>query len=153
MKWIIYMYTYIPSLLSFPPNPPIPPLYIITEHKLSSLIRQQLLTSYFTVYVRQSYSPSLSHPSPPLLTSTCLSLRLCLSFCPANWLICTIFLDSIYMHWYTIFVFLFPAFFTLYDRLYIHPHHYKWPNLSFLWLIIQCIYLPQLLYPFICWWI
>ena len=75
------------------------------------------------------------------------------TFCPANWLICTIFLDSIHMHWYTIFVFLFPAFFTLYDRLYIHPHHYKWPNLSFLWLIVQCIYLPQLLYPFICWWI
>ena len=27
-----------------------------------------------------------------------------------------------------VFVFLFLAYFTLYDRVYVHPHHYKWPS-------------------------
>ena len=44
--------------------------------------------------------------------------------------------------------------FTLYNRLYIHPPYYNWlkcvPFHS--WVIFHCIYVPQLLYPFICWW-
>ena len=45
------------------------------------------------------HSPRMSRDSPwadYLPPST--SLHLCLNFCPANWLICTIFLRSTYMH-------------------------------------------------------
>ena len=45
------------------------------------------------------------------------SLCLFLHCCPANKLFRSIFLDSIYMHWYTIFVFLFLTYFTLYNKL------------------------------------
>ena len=36
-----------------------------------------------------------------------------------------IFLDSVYMCQHTVFVFLFLTYFTLYDRLKVHPPHYK----------------------------
>ena len=49
-------------------------------------------------------------------------LCLCLYFCFANNIIYIIFLDSTYMHYYTIFDFLF---LTLYDILYVHPHLYE----------------------------
>ena len=69
---------------------------------------QQVLTShqfvYTSVYTCQSLSPNsaLHHPHltavfPPLCPYVH-SLHLCLNFCPANWLICTIFLGSTYMH-------------------------------------------------------
>ena len=69
-------------------------------------------------------------PTPPLspLVSIHLSLRLCLYFCIANKVICTIFLDSTYTCYYTIFVFLFLTYFTLYDTLQVHPLLYKWTN-------------------------
>ena len=50
------------------------------------------------------------------------SFVLCLNFCPANRFICTIFLGSTYMRQYTIFLFLFLTYFTLYNSLQIHPH-------------------------------
>ena len=36
----------------------------------------------------------------------------------------------------------------------IHPHLYKWPNFVpfYGWVIFHCIYVPHLLYPFVCWW-
>ena len=42
--------------------------------------------------------------------------------------------------------------FTLYDRLYVHQHLYQWPSsIPFHgWVIFCCIYVPYLLYPFIC---
>ena len=45
------------------------------------------------------------------------SLRLLLYSCPAPRFIKTFFLDSIYMCWHTVFVFLLLTYFTLYDRL------------------------------------
>ena len=41
------------------------------------------------------------------------------------------------------------TYFTLYDKLCIYSCHYK---CSFLWLILYCIHVPHLLYPFICRW-
>ena len=41
------------------------------------------------------------------------------------------------------------TYFTLYDKLCIYSCHYK---CSFLWLILYCIHVPHLLYPFICQW-
>ena len=67
---------------------------------------QKLPTSYFTyvnIYVSMLLS---SHPPFPLLCPEVYSLCLHLYSCPANGFISTIFLASICMHYYTIFVFL-----------------------------------------------
>ena len=62
----------------------------------------QLSILYTLVYICQSQSPNSSHHhSTPTFPSRCPyvgSLHLCLYFCLANRFICTIFLDSTYMH-------------------------------------------------------
>ena len=59
------------------------------------------LAVYFTcgsVYMSVLLSQVIA-PSPSLLLGLQVpSLHLCLYFCPANGFICTIFLDSAYMH-------------------------------------------------------
>ena len=54
----------------------------------------------------------------------------------------------------TILVFFFLAYFTLYNRLQFHPSHQNWFKWILLngWVILHCVYVPQLSYPFICWW-
>ena len=49
------------------------------------------------------------------------SLHLCLFCCLAYKVIVTIFLNSIYMPWYTILVFIFLTYFTLYNVLQFYP--------------------------------
>ena len=56
-------------------------------------------------------------PSLPLSCPQIHSLCLCLYSCAANRLIHTIFLDSTYMCYYTIFVILFLTYFTMYQTL------------------------------------
>ena len=124
-----YIYPHIPSLLSLPPTLPISPLQVFTKHgsDLPVLCSPFPLAIYFTfgsVYM----SVLLSHdvpasPSPPCpqVRSQCLHLY----SCPATRFISTIFLDSTYMCQHKVFVFLFLTYFTLYDRLQIHPPHYK----------------------------
>ena len=69
-------------------------------------------------------------PSPSALCPYVHSPCLWLYSCPANRFISTIFKNA-----WTIFVFLFLACFSLYDRLSVHPHYSKWPNfVPFLWL-------------------
>ena len=52
-------------------------------------------------------------------------------------------------------VFFFLAYFTMYHRLQFHPPHLNW--LKYIrfngWVIFHCVYVPQLSFPFICWWI
>ena len=55
--------------------------------------------------------------SPSRSESTVCFLCLCLSCCPANRFVSTIFLDSICMHSYMILFFLFLTYSTLYNRL------------------------------------
>ena len=91
-------YTYIPSLLSLPPRS-IPPLWVITEHKLSSLWYTKAshwlaILSMVFVYLAMLLSQFIP-PSPPAPLHVC-SVPVTLS-CPANRFICTIFLDSICM--------------------------------------------------------
>ena len=59
----------------------------------------------------------------------------------------------IYVLVYCIGVFL-SDYFTLYNRLQFHPHHQKWFKCILFngWVILHCVYVPQLSYPFICWW-
>ena len=95
---------------------------------------------YVLIPVSQFLPP---HPSPPWYPYSC-SPRLCLYFCSSDKIICTIFLDSTYMHYYMIFAFLFLTYFTLYDipsrsimSLQMTQFH------SFLWLIFKTIHAPQ----------
>ena len=103
MKWISYIYTFIPSLLaSVPPTP--------HYRSLSWASCALWVPSSYLFYTRQckcqSYSPNVSHPLLPQLCPRVCSLCLHLYSCPGSWFSCTIFLDSTYMHWYMIFVFL-----------------------------------------------
>ena len=78
---------------------------------------------HMVMYMFQHYSLKLSHPHLlPLSPKVCF-LYLCLLCCPACRIIDTIFLNSMYMHWYTVFAFLFLTYFTLYKRLQVHPPH------------------------------
>ena len=51
-------------------------------------------------------------------------------------------------------MFFFLAYFTLYNRLQFHPSHQHWFKWILFngWVILHCVYVPQLSYPFICWW-
>ena len=51
------------------------------------------------------------------------SVHLCLFFCFEYRVIITIFLNSIYMCYYTVLVFIFLAYLTLYSGLQFHPSH------------------------------
>ena len=128
----IYIYPHISSLLHLPSTLPIPPLQVVTKH-LADLF---VLCSFFPIAIYFTFdsiykSMPLSHfiPAYPC-PSSCPqvhSLCLCLYSCPAPRFFRTFFffLDSIYMCQHTVFVFLFLTYFTLYDRLQVHPPHYK----------------------------
>ena len=57
------------------------------------------------------------------------------------------FLASTYKKYHTVFVFLSLTYFTKHSTLKVHPRCCKGQNF-----ILLCIYVPHLLYPFICWW-
>ena len=79
--------------------------------------------SYMILYMFPCHSPKSSHPLPlPQSPKDC-SLHLCLFCCLTYRVIVTIFLNSIYMCVYTVLVFFFLAYFTLYNRLQFHPPH------------------------------
>ena len=112
--------------------------------------RHSINNVYVSIPVSQFLPP---YPFPPWYPYIC-SLRLRLYFCFATKIIYTIFLDSTYVRYYTIFAFLFLTYFTLYDTLQVHPRLCKWPNFIpfYGWVIFHCIYVPHLLYPFLCQW-
>ena len=77
--------------------------------------------SYMIAYMFQCHSPKSSHPLPQ--SPKVCSIHLCLFCCLASRVIITIFLNSVYMCQYTVLVFFFPAYFTLYNWLQFHPSH------------------------------
>ena len=92
VKWISYMYTYIPSVLDLRPTTPVSP------HRAASWAPtavNQLPTSQLS-YTRQCYMSVpisqliLLSPSPPALCPQVHSLCLCLYSCPATGSICTV---------------------------------------------------------------
>ena len=79
--------------------------------------------SHMITYMFQYHSPKSSHPRPlPQGPKDC-SMHLYLFCYLAYRVIVTIFLNSIYMHSYTVLVFFFLTYFTLYIRLQFHPAH------------------------------
>ena len=128
----IYIYPHISSLLHLPPTLPIPHLQVVTKHRadLPVLCGCFSLAIYFTfgsVYMSMPLSHFIPAYPPPFPCPQVHSLHLCLYSCPAPRFFITIFffLDSIYMCQHTVFVFLFLTYLTLYDRLQVHPLHYK----------------------------
>ena len=122
----LYVYLY-PFPLGPSCHPPSHPSRLSQSTRLSSLCytagSHQLFYTWQSIYVKPNLPvhPTLLFPPCPHVHSLCLHLY----SCPANRFICAIFLDSTYIRQYTIFVFLFLAYFTLYDRLQVHPHLYK----------------------------
>ena len=138
----LYTFIYLPppSCASLPHSPP--PRGSSQSARLDSCAVQQppascLVYTRWCVYV--SAALSLPHPVLHLPCPQAHSLRLCLYSCPANRFISTVFLDSMYMHWYVIFIFL--TYFTLYNRLWVHPPHYNWINFVpfYVWVVFHRI--------------
>ena len=77
--------------------------------------------SYMIVYMFQCHSPKSSHPLPLPQSPKLRSIHLFLFCCLASRVIITIFLNSVYMCQYTVLVFFFLAYFTLYNGLQFHP--------------------------------
>ena len=75
--------------------------------------RFPLSISHMVVCMCQCYSLSLSLPPSPAALKNLFSTSVPLS---SSRFISTIFLDSIYMHWYENFIFLFMAYFTPNNR-------------------------------------
>ena len=128
LTWICHRCTCIPH-----PEPPshLPPHPIPLGHPSapapSILYHASNLDWWFIshkiIYMFQWHSRKSSHPRPlPQSPKDC-STHLCLFCCPIYRVIITIFLNYIYMRYYTILLFFFLAYFTLYNRLQFHPPH------------------------------
>ena len=81
------------------------------------------LVSYMILHMFQCHSPKSSHPLPLQQSPLDCSIHECLFCCLVHRVVVTIFLNSIYMRQYTVLVFFFLAYFTLYNRLQFHPPH------------------------------
>ena len=115
-----------PSLKPPPTSLSVPSLWVIPVHQPHDTILYHALNldwrfvSYMILYMFQCHSPKLSHPLPlPQSPKDC-SIHLCLFCCLAYKVIVTIFLNSIYMRQYTVLVFFFLTYFTLYNSSFIH---------------------------------
>ena len=105
-----------------PTSLPIPALdKLLTEPQFEfrESYNKFLLAVYFTCgnvcfRVTLSIPPTLSSFHPSCVRKSV--LHVCLHCCSANRFISAIFLDSICVHWYAVFVFLFLTYFTLYNR-------------------------------------
>ena len=91
------------------------------QYRASNLDWQ--LVSYMIFYMLQCHSPKSSHPLPLPQSPKACSIHQCLFCGLIHRVIVTIFLNSIYMHQYTVLVFFFLAYFTLYNRFQFHPSH------------------------------
>ena len=164
-KWISYTYTYIPlsppSCISLPPSLSHPDRRSVTKHRtnLPVLCGCFPLAIYYTfgsVYM----SMPLSHFVPAYPShSPCPqvhSLRLRLYSCPAP----RFFRTTFFFFRFHIYVLAYGICFPLSDLL-----HSVWQTLGpstslqitqfwffYGWVIFHCIYVPHLLYPFICQW-
>ena len=87
------------SLLACPRAPILSALLHALNLRLSSVL-------HTVIYMFQCYSLISSHPRLLPHSSKVCSLHLCLCCCLAYRVIITIFLNSIYMCWYTVLVFL-----------------------------------------------
>ena len=100
-------YLPIPSLRDCPRAPALSALIHALNLHWSSV-------SHMVIYMFQCYSLKSSHPRLLPQSPKVCSLHLCLFCCLAYRVVFTIILNTIYMHYSTVLVFL--TYFTLYDR-------------------------------------
>ena len=116
-----------PPVLNPPPiTLPILSLTVIPVHqpRAPCLMHWTRTGDLFHIWYNTWFNAILSnHPTLAFSQSPNIcSLHLCLFCCLAYRVIATIFLNSIYMSLYTVLVFFFLTYFTLYNRLQFHPH-------------------------------
>ena len=103
------------NLLSY-----LPPLWVVLEIWLwvpCFMHQSRSFILHMVIYMFQCYSLKSSHPSLlPHRPKVCF-LHLCLFCCLAYRIVITVFLNSMYICLYTVLVFLFLTYFTLYNRL------------------------------------
>ena len=128
----IYIYQHISSLLHLPPTLPIPPLQEVTKHRadhpvLCSCFPLAIYFTFGSVYMSMPLPPFVpAYLPPPHVLKSILYVCVFIPFLPiGSSQPFFFFLDSIYMCQHTVFVFLFLTYFTPYDRLQVHPPHYK----------------------------
>ena len=127
----LYIYIYPPSCISLPPSLSHPSRWSQSTELVSlccAAASHQLAILHLVVYICQCYSitsSQLTLPPPRVLKSI---LYVCV-FIPVLTLGSSepffFFIDPIYICQHTVFVFPFLTYFTLYDRLQVHPPHYK----------------------------
>lgn len=125
------------SLSALPPRPNLLPCSRSQSAELSLSLGSfaSWLCAHVVRAVLRCY-PS-THPAPllPLHKAQSPILRACISTCPEKRLICTIFLDSICVCYYTVFVFLSLTYCALYDvaSRFIHSQFNHW----FIWVALR----------------
>ena len=104
----------------------LPPLWVVPENWLwvpCFMHQSRSFILHMVIYMFQCYSLKSSHP--PLLPhrpKICFS-HLCLSCSLAYRIAVTVFLNTTYMCLYTVLVFYFLTYFTVYNKLQFHPPH------------------------------
>ena len=130
----IYIYPHISSLLHLPPTRPLPPLQVVTKHRVNlpvlcgcfPLAINFMFGSVYMSLPLSHFVPVYPSPSPYPQVHSLVGIHLYSRLAPRFFVtFFFFFLDSIYMCQHTVFVFLFLTYFTLYDRLQVHPLHYK----------------------------
>ena len=153
--WISHGCTCVPHpepLSHLPPHPI--PLGHPSATALSTLSHASNLDwrsiSHMIIYMFQCYSLRSSHPCLLPQSPKISSLHLCLFCCLAYRVTITVFLNSIYMHSYTVLVFLFLTYFSLYNRLWFHPPQLNWLKCVLFnsWVIFHCVYVPYVYVAF-----
>ena len=101
----------------------------------------------------QCHSPKSSHPLPLPQSPKVCAIHLCLLLSRIQGHHCHLSKFHIYVLVYCIGVFLSGLLHSVY-RLQFHPSHQNWFKCILFngWVILHCVYVPQLSYPFICWW-
>ena len=156
--WISHRYIYVASLwTSLPPSTPSHASRLSQSTGRSSLCHRAnshwLSVLHLVMYMFQCYSLNLSHPLlPPLCPQVCsLCLRLCC--CSANRFISTLSRFQIYAIIYDIcFPFSDLTSLCITGSRFIHLTRTDFKIFLFMANIPLYIYVPQLLYPFLCQW-
>ena len=118
--------TFVPHSETPPNSLLIPSLWVILVHQpWAPCLMSRTWTGdlHITIHMFQCYSLKSSHPRLLLQRPKDCSIHVCLFCCLTYRVIITIFLNSIYMCQYTVLVFFFLTYFTLYNRLQFHPPH------------------------------
>ena len=115
-----------PILNPPPTSLPIPSLWVIPVHQPKhpvSCIKPGLVIRFLYDIIHVSMPFSQIIPCSLSQSPKDCSIHLCLFCCLAYRVIITIFLNSIYIYMYSVLMFFFLTYFTLYNRLQFHLPH------------------------------